>query len=142
MAYKAQDQVDPLDYDFGPYCPDIKGITPEPTPDHIKQYWLAIQAGMRSDRNEILEWQDRMDAITGTDAKSRERRHQIEEEYAVFQDKQTDTRFARRREALAALCQNQPSLEELERLPGRVFDDFERYMQDEISPKGSKNDSN
>lgn len=142
MGYKAEEQVDQLDYDFAPYVPEVKGTTPEPTSEQIKQYLLSFQAMMRRQRDDIVEWQDRLEAIKGNDAEARAERARLEEEYASWQSEQADKRLGVRRQILAMLCSDKPSVEDLEKLPGRLFDDFEGYMQNEIGPKGLRSGSN
>jgi len=139
MGYKAEENIDQLDYDFGPFCPDIKGTTPEPDADRIKQYLVSFQAMMRRQRDAIIDWQAKADEIKGDDAKARAKRAELDEEYAKWQDEEADKRLDQRRKMLAMLCSDKPSVEELAQLPGRLFNDFESYMQNEIGPKESRN---
>lgn len=138
MGYQAKEKITNLDYDFNPYAA-VKGVTPEPSPDQIKTYWLAFQAMVRRNRNELVEWDQRLNQL---DPDDRAGRNALDEEYAAWQDQASDERLVLRRKMLAAVCSDQPSVEDLEKLPGRVFDDFEGYMQEELTPKGSTNASN
>lgn len=145
MSYKAEEQVGRLDYDFGPFRPEIKGVTPEPETERIKQYWLSIQEMVRRSQEDLQEWNDRLNAIGSPKddtpeekARVRDETRAFNREYEEWQRESADRRIEIRRRALAMVCDEQPSYEELCSLPGRVFDDFEAYMQEELTPKGSR----
>lgn len=136
MGYKASENIDPLDYDFAPFCPEIKGVTPEFEFDSIKAYWNGYQNMLRRHADALNEWMNRRQALGDTPDK--DALDSFEADYEKWQDETADNRIETRRRLLAMLCSDQPSYEELCKLPGRVFDDFEREMQAALTPKDSR----
>lgn len=125
-------QVDPLDYNFAPHA-EISGITPEPEPEQIKAYLNGSQNMWRRHSEDLAKWSDRR-KVLGLEP-SIEELERFNTEYEAWQDESATKRLETRRKLLAMLCSNQPSEEDLATLPGRIFDDFENYMQDALTPK-------
>lgn len=132
MGYKAKDQIDPLDYDFAPFA-DVQGKTPEFSVERIKVYWLGMVSMQRHYLDEMQRWEERRKALG--DPPAQDAVDAFEAEYEPWSSKSVDDRHEIRRRLLAALCDDQPSFEELSELPSRVFDDFEAAMQEALTPK-------
>ena len=112
--------VEPLDYDFKPFCPEITGTIPEPSDKQIETFLAKIKTIMEGARKEIttdLPDDDPdafLEALTSLDPKM------------VIG---TIRNMAR---AYADLCSHHPSFEDLMKVPMRVRILFFRWVQQEI----------
>ena len=111
--------VEPLNYNFAPFCPEISGTIPEPTDKQIETFLAKIKTIMETankgigglsddDPDAFLEALSSMDpkVVTGT-----------------IRD------MAR---AYAELCSRNPSFEDLMKAPMRVRILFFRWVQQEV----------
>jgi hypothetical protein len=65
----------------------------------------------------------------------------LEDEYAEYMSKNEGPLVDKRRELLSNVCGHNPSVALLERLPGRILDAFETYIQEQISGKARRTDT-
>lgn len=110
-------------YDFKPDAPDVKGVIPDPSDDKIKQYHkdirqlmedsgindLPSETEMRLHPERMDEYMDRLDAYD-----------QIETHHNLL-------------EIIARLCSNEPSVEDMMKLPYRKRIRFVRFAQKELT---------
>lgn len=137
MGFSAKN-VSKLDYDFSAWKDDDgnalpKGDIPEPSPLQIAAYWGAYSEFVRAHSRKISEFEKKLKAAEG----DQDTIDALEEEYQRWTDSIEQDRLADRKKMLAALCSDSPDFDTLDKLPGRPFVAFERYMQEEISPLGS-----
>jgi hypothetical protein len=133
-----------LDYDFSGFYPDgPKGIVPEPSTEAISAYQLAISNLMDTAEERVEVFLDKPDETPGTGPVSVPR---LDEEYGGTQtlseqeknaeiDKVNQETWAQRKMLLANLCQQQPSLDEINKLGHRVFLKFEEYVLGKWTPQ-------
>ena len=124
MGFTAAKDVPALDYDFTPYGP--VGITPEPSQDQVAAFTVAL-SNLAADSIEI-----------GSDGKAvRDERGKVKvdlgkvaaaAEVAGGQDEMAALVRQRLRDALAEVCSQQPSADEIAALPHRVLMSFLGYM--------------
>lgn len=143
MGFNAADAVEPLGWDFTKFG-GTAGDTPEPSIDQIGEFWKGYGAYMRAQRDRIQKYTDRLTEIEKIQdaSKRQEALAEAEAEYEAMQAGVVEERRKQRAEIFSALCSNQPSYDEIFALPGRILDAYESYLLDEMSPKGSRADTN
>lgn len=119
-GFDAATAVEPMDYDFTKYKAG-KGTVPEPSNDDMKSFQQEFATIMR--RGQQLN------------VSEDEALKMSEEDFTAFQ-KQADEVGEELDAALAKLCQGQPSLDQLKKLPFRVKTAFSRWLMDQMSPEG------
>lgn len=122
--------IDILDYDFsGFFDGGPKGIVPEPSTESISAYQLAISNLMESA-------EERIKAIVN-DAPATDEEKLSEPEKNSEIDQLNQQTWIERKKLLAELCQQQPSFEDINRLPHRVFMKFEDYALGKWTPQAA-----
>lgn len=132
MGFNAGEILEPLDYDFSKYDGPV-GTVPEPSSGAVKGYFramknLAKEARKFKDIEKALGDEEEIDSLP--DEELAERMSMLDEA-----EEGVDMLQKQQKEALAALCSNQPSFDELDRLPHRVFQAFNKWLIGEINPK-------
>lgn len=151
MGYTPAEGVPALDYDFNPFV-DVKGQTPEPSDKQMGDYWKGYGRLIRENQRGTEGWlrklqvaQAAVEASESLDQKAKDKAQKaldaVGAEYDAWSEQNGDATRSRRKDLLAEVCSGQPSREDLDRLPGRVYDDFESYMQEELTPKGRRSAS-
>lgn len=122
-GFDAGTAVEPMDYDFTTVPSGKgKGTVPEPSTEEMKDFQREFAQIMR-DGNK-LDLNDEA-ALKMTDA-----------QFKKFQ-KEADEIGVRLDVAIAKLCKNQPSEEEVATLPFRVKTAFSKWLMDQFSPEGA-----
>lgn len=113
--------VEPLDYNFKPFCPEISGTVPEPSDKQIEAFLTRLKSIMESANKTIQGGQlseDDPDAFL--------------EALSSLDPKMVIGTIRDMARAYAALCTNHPSFEDLMKAPMRVRILFFRWVQQEI----------
>jgi hypothetical protein len=134
-----------LDYDFSGFYPDgPKGIVPEPSTEAIGAYQLAISNLMDTAEERVTMILGKPDeAKTGPvsvpklDEEDGGTQSLSEQEKNAEIDKLNNETWAQRKMLLANLCQQQPSLDDINRLGHRVFMKFEEYVLGKWTPQAA-----
>jgi len=114
MGFKAEQEIDILDFDFRPYA-EVSGVTPEPTTEQLKTF------------------QRTMKALIGPQLEAIKEGKPIE-----LPDDEEDELYEELLSAVADLCSQTPSYEELHDLPFRLQQHFLGYMVGKfVSPEMS-----
>jgi len=111
--------VEPLDYDFKPFCPEIKGTVPEPTDKQIEAFLDKIKSIMEGANKDI-------------GGLSEDNPDEFLEALSSLDPKVVTKTIADMARAYAALCSNKPSYTDLMKAPMRVRILFFRWVQQEI----------
>lgn len=129
MAFDAESAVEPMDYDFSKYGGSA-GTIPEPSNDQISAYQRAL----------IRIWRPAAEAQAAAATMTEAERLQaaIAESEKEGQDAQQIAEYI---QELAAVCSNQPSVEDITRLPYRVRVAFQAWLLGELGPKAATSDS-
>ena len=151
-------KLDDLAYDFTAWLPDTDeelGYTPgvhpitEPPQDAIVAYFGAYASMLRNQAAAAEKFQSRLGVLEGKfasgDITADERYDQsqaIETEYSEWQQTNSARMLTTRRDLLCNVCDGDPSVAVLSKLPGRVFNAFESYIQDELSGKDQRRGTN
>lgn len=114
--------VEPLDYDFKPFCPEIKGTVPEPSDKLIEAFLTKLKEIMSEASKEF----ESAEGMTDEDPEA------FLEALSSLDPKMVTGTIAKMARAYAALCSNQPSYAELMKAPMRVRILFFRWVQQEI----------
>lgn len=137
MGFDANAKVEGIGpYNFAPFL-DEQGEIPEPSPEQIGEYFRDLDALYRENTRGTQEFGERLQAAT-----SMAQRREIDRNLMAWEEATGKATLTRRRELLSSVCSDSPSVAILEQLPGRVFDLFEQYIQEQLSPKASTNDTN
>lgn len=134
MGFKAAEVAETLDYDFSPYS-DAKGAIPEPSAEQVNVFnarYIALMAALarfqgnrqrRAADPETEETEDRtlMQELDAMVAESTELSPEM---------KRIDTEL---RQIVSDVCSNEPSLEELSKLPSRQFRAFLAWLNEELN---------
>lgn len=118
MGFKASEKMSKLDYDFSPYHPEVKGVTPEPSSAAVNHFTsrLAKAAEERGfavkDPYDMREVSEVFGRMTEDDMRAID----------------TETR-----EATAELCDGQPTHDEIMGLNHRPFQAWLGWLQGELS---------
>jgi len=127
--FNAATAVESLEYDFTAYGGQA-GVIPEPSTGLVKGYFRAMKA-LAKDMRKFKGIADQLgDVENMSDEEIADRMGMIEEaEEGVdeLQDKQ--------RHMLADLCGGAITVDDLDRLPFRVFQAFNQWLLGEIAPK-------
>lgn len=143
MAKFNPDEVEALGYNFLKFGGQEADI-PEPTDEKMMQFWkstLELLDVSNSGKQTIAR------LLTEDGPKDKER---DSDEYKLWSEdrdnrirelvsslgKRGVENLDRRREILAAVCSDQPSVDEMRMLPYRVFNAFEAYILGALSPEG------
>lgn len=121
-GFDAGTAVEPMDYDFTTVDGGKgKGVVPEPSTSEMKGFQKEFAQIMREGQK--LEVSDE-EALKMTD-----------KEFAAFQ-KKTDDLGDRLDSAIARLCKDSPSVEEVSTLPFRVKTAFSQWLMNQFAPEG------
>lgn len=124
MGFRAQEAVEPLDYDFSPY--GGAGTMPEPTRDRLDGFQQALASAADAfglDRQTALRVAaHRDDPAEAFAALTGEQVERLTDPAA--RGRLADTMLA----ALADFCGGHPSREELEALPPRTLEAFQGWL--------------
>ena len=112
--------VEPLDYNFKPYCPEISGTVPEPSDKQIETFLAKLKSIMTAASKDL----------GGT--VSEDDPDQFLEALTSLDPKMVIGTLRDMAHAYAALCSNKPSFTELMQAPMRVRILFFRWVQQEI----------
>lgn len=129
--FDAATAVEEMDYDFTKYG-GREGVVPEPSTGQVNKYF----AGMRVLLREAQAASAKAKALNGVnleemgDDELAEAFENVDSAVAEASDFQAKTM-----ELLAALCSDQPSVEELSVLPVRVLQAFNKWVIRQINPK-------
>lgn len=118
MPFIATEAVEPMDYDFTGYG-GPKGCVPEPSQDEFRAYtrgMTKIQVAFREIEKEAEDPDLTEDQINGLADRA--------EKVGKSLDK-----------LVGKLCKNQPSEEDVAKLPFRVKNEFSKWLQESFSPK-------
>ncbi len=129
MGFNAGEVLEPLDYDFSAFGGPV-GVIPEPSSGAVKDYFRA----MKNLAKEARKFKDIEAKLGNIDDVSDE---ELAERMATIDEAEegADELQRAQKEALAALCSNTPSFDELDRLPFRIFTAFNKWLVGEINPK-------
>jgi hypothetical protein len=134
--------IEDLAYDFTKWIPEAdpeigytpgKHRIPEPTDLQITAYFGAIGSMLRSNGAKLDHFQHRL--TEAAEARNEDLRYEIEDEFEKWERDNRAKGRAERLQLVANLCSNEPNAEVLDRLPGRIFDAFTEYLQDELTGK-------
>lgn len=131
MGFDAN-KVEKLSYNFERFKQG-RGDIAEPSYEQIADFWRDYGNLLNRQRDGIAEFEDRIQK-TVADNKPDDRAD-IVAEFEAWQDKVGREMQAERRAYISRLCSDNPSVEQLTALPGRIFDAFESYMLEAIQPK-------
>lgn len=123
MAFDAGTAPDPMDWDFTSWGGG-KGTIPEPSEKAITTYYKDL-------RKAVSEFQGVQEAGSKDNLSQKE----IDELMKAMEDIDIAKINGEVKKAVAKLCQNQPSITELNRLPYRVLNAFVQWLQGELSPE-------
>lgn len=133
------DDIATLDYDFsGFYDGGPRGVVPEPSTEAISAYQLAI-----ADLLENAEQQVKL--VVGPAKPDEAKVEESDDEADSASDREKNAAISRineetwaeRKRLLAALCSEQPSFDEINRLGHRVFMKFEEYVLGKWTPQAA-----
>lgn len=119
-GFDAATAVDPMDWDFSKYEGGT-GTVPEPSTNEMKAFQKEFAKIMR--KGAALDIDDD-DALKMS-----------EKEFVAFQ-KKADAIGEELDVAVARLCKNQPSEEQMAKLPFRVKTQFSKWLMAEMNPEG------
>jgi hypothetical protein len=111
--------VEPLDYNFKPFCPEISGTIPEPTDKQIEAFLAKIKTIMEGANKEI-------GSLSADDPEA------FLEALTSLDPKMVTGTIRNMARAYADLCSNHPSFEDLMKVPMRVRILFFRWVQQEV----------
>lgn len=124
--FKASTAVDPLNYDFKPYC-DAKGTVPEPTDDQVAKFYADqarnLQEALPPEKLEGVDLQDPVE-VSNLLVDLDESDYSALYEWAVG--------------LYSAVCSNKPSHEEIEALPHRLRRAWYGMVQEWLRPESSR----
>lgn len=137
-----EETISKLHYKFTKFGGQEADI-PEPSDDLMLEFWQSQLEVMRVGQDSSYDTLQSvmMKSLPGeagseerkaAEAERDERLRQLVAEIGQRGMKNID----RRREVAAAVCNNQPSVDELKMLPYRIFNAFEGYLMRELSPEG------
>lgn len=129
MGFNAGEVLEPLDYDFSAFGGPV-GTVPEPSTGDVRGYFKA----MKDMAKEARKYKDIEAKLGDVDDLTDE---ELADRMATLDEAEEGVNELQRlqKEALAGLCSNQPSFDELDRLPHRVFQAFNTWLVGEIAPK-------
>jgi hypothetical protein len=123
MAFNAATVVEKMDWDFTAFGGE-KGTIPEPSQDAVEAY-----------QKEVTEAVKDIQGLPGAQSDF------TMEELNALMSSMGEVDFHKIasdvKDAIAKLCQNQPSREQLDLLPYRIFQAFQQWLQAELSPESS-----
>jgi ATP phosphoribosyltransferase len=126
--FNAATAVESLEYDFTAYGGEA-GLIPEPSTDQIDQFFTDL-------RNIVKQVQGLK--AQAESAKSGEMtQEQMDEVLAAMDDVSIKKFQTEMTEAVSALCSNQPSVEQITKLPYRVLQAFIQWVSGEFRPKAN-----
>lgn len=127
--FDAGTAVESLEFDFTAYGGN-EGVIPEPSSGAVKAYFRAGKA-LAKDMRKFKGIADQIgDTEDLTDEEITERMSMIEEA-----EEGVDELQGKQRHMLADLCGGAITVDDLDRLPFRVFQAFNQWLLGEISPK-------
>ena len=112
--------VEPLNYNFAPFCPDISGTVPEPSDKQIETFLGKLKSLMEAANKQISPDLSDVDPAGFLEALS------------SLDPKMVTGTIRDMARAYAALCSNKPTFEELMQAPMRVRILFFRWVQQEV----------
>lgn len=122
MGFDAGKAVDPMEWDFTTVEGGIgKGVVPEPSTREMKAFQSEFAQIMRDGRK-----------LEVSDAEAAE---MSDKDFKAFQ-KKADEIGERLDIAIAKLCKNCPSQEEVASLPFRVKTAFSKWLMEQFNPEG------
>lgn len=124
--FNAKDAVEPLDFDFSPYA-EAKGTVPEPTDEQVATFY--------GDLGQQLEKALGPERVAGIDLT------EPREVGRLFMSLTAEDHRAMYDQMLAlhaAVCSNEPSVEQLGALPFRLRQAFYGMLQEWLRPEASR----
>lgn len=112
MGFKASRAASELEYDFEPFLPGVKGVTPEPSSDQVLEMQARLRELFLTNDPDPLALTKKLSELSLEDFKDRD--HQLAEIYAD-------------------VCSQQPSTEEIMALPHRVQVAYIGYLSGELN---------
>jgi hypothetical protein len=127
--FNAGAAVEKLEYDFTDYG-GSEGIIPEPSSGAVKAYFRS----MKDLAKEARKFKGIADSLGEVDDLDDE---QLADRMSTIEEAEegADQLAEMQKRALAELCSNKPTFDEIEALPYRVFQAFNRWLVAEIAPK-------
>lgn len=122
MSKFGSDAVEDLEYDFSKWG-GTKGTIPEPSQKAMKKY-QGILSRIQIDISKAMR------------ALQDAREEDVDEDMVAGLEKAVEDADTRLSEALAKLCQDSPSFDDLAVLPFRVKQGFVGWIMKELSPEG------
>lgn len=119
MGFHVDQEVEPLDYDFGQF--GGKGTVPEPTHDQVEQLFKAIRG---------------LVVAAGVDPGAS--REQVIQAFAAIPEDEQKRQADATMEALIDFCQGSPSREEIESLPYRPLNAFLGWLVGQFAGEPGK----
>jgi hypothetical protein len=138
MAFKASESTSDLKWDFRPFV-DAFGETPEPSSDQISDYWASELARMRESQRRAEEFNSQLDDLTK--AKDEDGIRALHDKYDSESIALGKSNLDERRHVLSQLCSDCPNYDQINALPGRIFEAFEFEMQQSLGPKARRTDT-
>jgi hypothetical protein len=112
-----------VQYNFHPDAPEVRGVIPDPSDDMLQAYHKAIREVMKESGIEDLPTESEIRANPG-------RLDDMMDRVEAFDQIETHHRIL---DIIATLCQNQPSVEDMMKLPYRKRIRFVRFVQKELT---------
>ena len=122
MGFKASEVVEPLDYDFEKYGPS--GVTPEPSSDQIDEFRKRISELLGQMLDEAKE-RGQHEIPTGPLA-------QIQLVSDLLADGSNRPLERKLFEVVAAVCSDEPTVDQIDALPYRLKHAFVAHMSDKF----------
>lgn len=132
-TFNAATAVEELDYDFEKYDAG-KGVIPEPTTGQLSAYFNEI----REIANRARELQAASKRISNKDADGEDTvtDEEAQEIIAAMDNFSLETFQQEMAGAVARLCSDSPSMDQLSKLPYRVLQAFIKWISGEFRPEG------
>jgi hypothetical protein len=133
MGFKAEWVAEPLDYDFAPYAPNIKGTIPEPSTkliDAFRRKWDALFMGAQLAAENVKKDKTDQPKFTADAPMST-----ILQEWADFElESPVVAAFDKAIvDTIAFVCQNKPSAAQINKLPARQRQAFVTWVREEMT---------
>lgn len=128
--FNAATAVEAVEYDFKPYV-DAEGIIPEPSKEQVETFFDRIKNMHR------LVARVERDITNAAEVSNEE----LEKVVAELPEGEINKMKSELSIYIADLTSNQPTVEQIDGLPYRVFTAFMVHLMTEYGPKGASNDS-
>lgn len=129
-AFNASAAIEPLEYDFAPYQPEVKGVIPEPSEEQVQTYFKAVTKAAEGVRH-LRATADKVQQGGEIDGDNPDVAALMEE----MENFDMAGMLRSITEAVADLCSGQPTADQIQALPFRVRQEFVKWVGSQFRSK-------